>query len=120
IMAGSPDLVTMRYPTSLSPDPNSSKQRFTKVTFQSHNANPSWTVDAPLLFASDSQMKVVVPAGVASYIGTGTVDMVVSFGYGTGATLLKSAPFPVNIQATDPGLFTVGANGQGNGAILAS
>jgi uncharacterized protein (TIGR03437 family) len=110
----------MRYPASLSPDPSSSSQRFTKVTFQTHNANPVVIADAPLLFSSDSQMNVVVPAGVASYTGTGTVDIVVSFGYGTGATLLKSAPFPVNIQATNPGLFTVGANGQGNGAILAT
>ena len=52
-------------------------------------------------------------------IGT-AIDVVVNFGYGSGATMKSSPPFPVSIAATNPGIFTVGANGQGDGAILNS
>jgi hypothetical protein len=46
--------------------------------------------------------------------------MVVNFGYGTGSTMRSSAAFDVDVVATNPGVFTVAANGQGDGAVLDS
>ncbi|MCU1328046.1 MAG: Ig family protein [Bryobacterales bacterium] len=74
---------------------------------------------APLLFGTNGQINVLVPDAVTAYIG-GTVDIVVNFGYATGATMKSSAPFQVNVAATTPGIFTIGASGQGDGAILDS
>jgi hypothetical protein len=71
-----------------------------------------------LLFATNNQINLVVPEAVKAYIGS-TVDIVVNFGYGnTVATMYKSSPFSVTIAATDPGLFTVGGDGQGDAAAL--
>jgi hypothetical protein len=53
---------------------------------------------------------------VASFIGK-TVDIVVNFGT-SGTALAGSAPFAVSIVAANPSIFTVGGDGQGEGAIL--
>ena len=76
--------------------------------------------NAPLLFANNSQINVIVPEAVSGFTGSATVDAVVNFGYGTGATLLKSSPFPLNVAASDPGIFTVGSDGQGTAAALST
>lgn len=115
VLSGSPDAITQRYPTSLSPDAVSATQRLLTVTFLQH-ASTTVIATAPLLFATNSQINLLVPEAVT---GNATVDIVVSFGYGTTATtLLKSAPFTVNIATSDPGVFTVGADGEGNAAAL--
>jgi len=51
-----------------------------------------------------------------------TVDVVVSFGYGVSpaVTLLKSQAYVVNVAATNPGVFTIGGDGQGDAAALAN
>jgi hypothetical protein len=80
------------------------------VTFQTHSTPPVPIDNAPLLFANNSQINLLAPSSLASYAGK-SVDMVVNFG------ALSSAPFPVNVAAADPGIFTVGSGG--DGAILA-
>ena len=45
-------------------------------------------------------------------------DVVVNFGVPPAASMLSSAPFAVNVAAVDPGVLTVGGDGQGDGAIL--
>jgi uncharacterized protein (TIGR03437 family) len=117
ILTGSPDALTLRYPTTLSPDATGATQRILSVSFLQHGTT-TLIANAPLLFASNSQINVIVPGAVSGFIGSGTVDVVVNFGYGTGATLLKSAAFPLNIAASDPGIFTVGSDGQGTAAAL--
>ena len=116
-MAGVADPVSLRYPSFLSPDPVSATQRLLTVTFQTHTASPTTIATAPLLFATNEQINLVAPGALSAYIG-GTVDVVVSYGYGSGATVLRSQPFSVNVQATDPGIFTMSPSGQGTGAIL--
>ncbi len=115
VLTATPDPLTLRYPNFLSPDPAPNPQRLITVTFQTH-ANATAIANAPLLFATDNQINLIVPAAVSNYAGTGTVDIVVNFN--TGTTVLSSAPFPVNVQSTNPGIFTAGASGQGPGAIL--
>ena len=118
ILYGFPDSA-LRYPTTLSPDAVGATQRQLSVKFQTHGSSPTLIANANLLFATNNQINVLVPAATLSRVGT-VVDMVVSFGYGSGATLLSSAVFPVNIVATNPGIFTIGADGQGQAAVLSS
>ncbi len=117
VLYGATDPVTLRYLTSLSPDAAGGTQRNVTVTFQTHNGSPTAIATAPLLFATNNQINLVVPDLVRNYIGS-TVDIVVSFGYGTGATMLKSAPYSVTVTATNPGVFTIGGDGQGDAAAL--
>ncbi|HWC96926.1 MAG TPA: putative Ig domain-containing protein [Candidatus Sulfopaludibacter sp.] len=105
------DPVTLRYPTSLSPDAAGAGRRLLTVTFQTQAVPPVVIASAPLFFATDSQINLVAPSGLAAFVGK-SVDIVVNFGASAGI------PFPVNVAAVDPGIFAVGAGGQGDGAIL--
>jgi uncharacterized protein (TIGR03437 family) len=111
VLYAQPDPTTLRFPVSLSPDPVASGQRLLTVAFQTHSTPPALIDNATLLFATNGQINLLVPSAVSAYIGK-TVDIVVNFGTTT------SAPFPVNVAAADPGIFTVGTDGQGDGAIL--
>jgi len=120
LLSSGPDSLTLRYPTSLTPDPPAGPNpRYVSVSFLQHGT-ATLIGTAPLLFATNGQINLIVPAAVSGFVGAETVDIVVNFGYGSGATLLKSNPFPVNVAATDPGVFTVGADGQGAGAALST
>jgi uncharacterized protein (TIGR03437 family) len=101
-----------QYPTSVTPDTGASP-RNVSVTFQTHGGSPSPIAMAPILFASNGQINVVVPSEVAQYNGI-TVDIVVSFGSN------KSQPYSVVIAPTDPGAFTIGGDGQGAAAALSA
>ncbi len=125
ILQNAPDPVYFRYPATLSPDAVSATQRILSVNFMAHGTTtPVWP--APLLFATNGQINALVPAAVIAAVGTVAnslgVDVVVTFGYSSAApaTLLKSNTFPVNIAASDPGLFTIGSDGQGAPAALSS
>ncbi len=118
ILYGTPD-ATLRYPTFVSPDAAGTNQRQLSVKFQTHATPPVLIANAPILFATNNQINILVPSAVAAQIGN-AIDMVVSFGYGSGSTILSSTPYPVNIAATNPGVFTIGADGQGQGAIMNS
>jgi uncharacterized protein (TIGR03437 family) len=116
-MTSTPDAVTKVYPTTISPDAVSATQRNLWVTFYQTGTSTVLGV-APVLFATNNQINVLVPSGVSSQIGS-NVDVVVRFGYGTAAATLKtSAVTQVKVVATNPGIFTVGADGQGDGAVL--
>lgn len=119
VLVGSPDAATLRYPLSLSPDSTGPTQRQLSVVFQTHGSTPTFIGTAPLLFATNGQINLIVPSALSGYTGQ-SVDMVVNFGYGSGATMKSSSAFQVSITATNPGIFTVGADGQGDGAILGS
>jgi len=119
ILSGGPDPLTLRYPTTLSPDNAGATQRLLSVSFLVHGSS-TLIGTAPLLFATNGQINVIVPAAVSGYVGAATVDIVANFGYGSGSTLLTSTPFPVNIAATNPGVFTVGSDGQGSAAALST
>ncbi len=108
ILYGAPDSVTLRFPTSLTP---SGGPGTLTVTFQTHAAPPVAVATAPLLFATNNQINLLVPSAVSNFIGK-TIDAVVNAGSSA------SAPFSVTVAAADPGLFTVGSDGQGDGAIL--
>jgi uncharacterized protein (TIGR03437 family) len=98
-----------RFPNQLSPD---SGTHYVKVKFNKAS-DDSLVAQGYLLFATNTQVNALVPAGVSTLVGTGTVKVVVSY---TGST--DSAAYLVNIAAADPGIFTTNSNGQGQGAIL--
>jgi len=110
VIIGAPD-VNKQYPTMLSdgaPTPKS-----LKVTFKTHTGGTAIAdTDARLLFATNNQINLLVPQAVSPVVGQ--VDIVVNFGG------VNSAIFPVNVVAANPGVFTVGSDGQGDGAILDS
>ena len=118
VLYGAPDPVLMSYPVTLSPD---SGTHNLSVTFWVHpSSGPDvtqlGTVGGPLLFATNNQINLLVPSAVAAQIGS-EIDIVVNYGSGS---IAHSAPYPVNLVATDPGVFTIGADGQGSGAVLNS
>ena len=110
VLTGSPNATTLTYPTSLPHSANA-----LSVAFQTHSTH-ALIANAPLLFATNGQINLMVPSTVS--IGVAT-DIVVSYGPTAGSPQVSTA-FPVSIVATDPGIFTVGADGQGSGAALDS
>ncbi len=111
VLYGSPDAITLRYPTMLVPDSNSPTVGL-KVGFYVHGTT-TLIAFAPVLFATNSQINFLVPQAVPT-TGGSMVDIVVSFG--TKSNVLT--PTVVNVATTNPGVFTVGSDGQGDGAIL--
>ncbi|PWU02009.1 MAG: hypothetical protein C5B51_21765 [Terriglobia bacterium] len=93
------------YPTDLShrnvPYPPSYPYPHDGVTFNG--------IPAPLLYYSQTQINAIVPYGVA---GQKSVNIVVTHNG------MQSAPFPLPVADTSPGIFTATQNGNGQGAIL--
>jgi hypothetical protein len=131
IMYGAPQSPNLGYPTSLSNVDPQNVTRTLQVAFQTHAATPntnpatvagpsigSSPVYAPLLFATNNQINLLVPSAISAAIASGNslVDLVVSFGTTQSAVL--SNAYPLTAVVSNPGLFTIGASGQGNGAIL--
>ncbi len=124
ILPGIPDTTLYRFPFSLTPDqyitpapPSSALWRYVTVNFYLNGSTTP--IPAPLLFATNGQINTIVPGALT----TGqTYNVVVSFGCAacTPSTVVSSAPFPVSIVPADPGIFTIGADGQGPAAALAS
>ncbi len=114
VLYGATD-ASFRYGTSLSPDPTGATQRLLKVAFQTRGSSPTLIGYAPILVATNSQINILAPSAIA---GQTDLDVVVTFGYGSGATLLASRTFQVAVAPTSPGMFSIGADGQGSGAIL--
>ena len=86
------------------------------MTFYPHGTLANG-LPAPLLFATNGQINTIVPG--AAVAGNPEYDIVVTFGP-CDALSTSSAAFPVNIVATDPGIFTIGSDGQGPAAALPS
>lgn len=112
VLTGTPDPVTLTYPAAL---PFDGSHALT-VTFQTHSG-ATFIANAPILFATNSQINLMVPSAVTTGVAT---DIVVSYGSGNlgSVTQKSSTPFTVAIANTDPGVFTIGADGQGSGAAL--
>jgi uncharacterized protein (TIGR03437 family) len=118
VLYSPPDPVTLRYGTSVTPDTSSSSPfyatpRQLTVTFTSTGPSPT-TVSAPILFASNSQINILVPSTLTP---GSNYNMNVNFG--PTAAVKSSAPYQVSVVASDPGIFTIGQDGRGDGAILA-
>lgn len=120
ILTGAPSVASLTYPTGLSPDlPLSSTSRMLTVGFWPHGtATPTSSnviAYAPILFATNSQINILAPSALSASVGS-SVDMYVNFGYGTGVK--TSQVYVVNIIPANPGIYTVGSDGQGGAAAL--
>jgi uncharacterized protein (TIGR03437 family) len=121
LLTGVPDATFFRYPTALSPDAT----HYLQVQFNKHTGG-TLIAQGYLVFANNTQINVLVPAGVGTasptLIGAGTVDVVVSYGTTAPPTAPlvaeSSAAYTVGAVAVDPGVLTVNSNGVGQGAIL--
>ena len=121
ILSGSPDSVYHVFPFSLTPDsqilptpPTSSLWRNLSVTLFPHGTITGG-LPAPLLFATNGQINAIVPGAA---VAGNEYDVYVNFG--PSGAVASSAAFPVNIVAADPGIFTIGSDGQGSAAALAN
>jgi len=100
---------TLVYGTTLSPD----NVRFLSVQFFPHGQTTGGFA-APLLFATNNQINLLVPGGIVTTSPT-SYDIVVRFGP-TPATALTSAPYQVVSTTNDPGIFVI--DGASQGAIV--
>jgi hypothetical protein len=127
-------VTALRYPFSLTPDATN----YVQVYFVKHADNTAVVGQGYLLFATNTQLNILVPAGVVasgvtSLLGTaaggsGMVDVLVNYGTtvpgATPATTIVpsgagfSAAYNVVVAAVNPGIFTVDSTGVGQGAIL--
>jgi uncharacterized protein (TIGR03437 family) len=98
---------TLIYPTTLTPDAG---QRTLSVQF-CVNPLKATCFNAPLLFATNSQINLVAPGGLVS--GT-SYDVWVTFNNVSNPAIGNTVTVPA--AAADPGIFTIDANRQG--AIL--
>ena len=115
-VTATPDSTYSKYPTALTVGTSGGKNIVLKVNFAGNvtaagKTTPT-TYSAPILFANATQINAVVPSG----LNLGTVQVTVSSG--TAATPPASDNFAVNYAAADPGVFTLTAQGTGQGAIL--
>src|SRR5262249_7263910 len=76
--------------------------------------SPAAIVAAPIIMTSSNQVNCIVPVEVTTVIGTAIPTATVQVVNGGVATAL----FPLRVVAADPGVFTFGGLGQGQGAIL--
>jgi uncharacterized protein (TIGR03437 family) len=114
VIPGALNAATLVYQTWVAKDAAGPTQRQLTVEFCPHGQTTG-CVNAPLLFATNNQVNLLVPGSLTV---SNQYDIIVSYGYGTTTNLFSSSPFTVNVIATDPGIFAVGADGQGSGAIL--
>jgi uncharacterized protein (TIGR03437 family) len=104
-----------RFPLFLSPDGTH------KVTvIFSKPGTPATSLPGYILFATNNQINVAVPGGLATLNNTG-VNVQVAYDVATPpaspAATATSAFFLLNQVAVNPGIFTIAASGQGQGAI---
>ncbi len=75
---------------------------------------PLNTAFAPIIMVSGNQINCIVPVEVAALIGTANTTVQIVVVNGSAITNL----FPVTVVSEDPGVFTFGGLGQGQGAVL--
>jgi uncharacterized protein (TIGR03437 family) len=120
ILIGAPDTTYFRYPLFVSPDGGTHK---VSVTFSKPGAATT-LLSGYLLFATNTQINVAVPGGLATLQGatSPSVGLVnVQVGYDTvqpGLAANSSVVSPVAYILQDPGIFTIASSGQGQGAIV--
>jgi uncharacterized protein (TIGR03437 family) len=105
------------YPAAM----NNSHGDAVKVSFYQGTANTTKIADAPIIFVSGTQINALVPAAVASLLGTGgattadAANIVVSV---NGVTNDTNNLVPVDVAAATPGIFTPSGSGRGAAAVL--
>jgi uncharacterized protein (TIGR03437 family) len=119
VLYGTPTGNNLAYPTFLTPDTvgSGSTPRNLIVTFTNLATSPTQTAVAPLLFATNNQINLIVPSVITAANGWTNAFITVSFG-ATGTALSSAAAGPFTAGTSDPGIFTVNADGTGDGAIL--
>jgi len=104
------------YPVNLGLPAPDATGRVLTVTFYPTGTSSTLSggVNAPILFATNNQINVAVPGSLSTAT---KYDIVVNFGTSIAAATMSN-PYTIQVVTSDPGIFTVGADGQGVGAIL--
>lgn len=102
-----------RYPNTLTV-PASGGEPLTVSFYKQGTINSSDLIaNAYIIYASNTQINALVPSGI---IASGITGLQVVVTYNSVA----SAPYDATPVAANPGVFTVGSGGEGQGAILLS
>jgi uncharacterized protein (TIGR03437 family) len=72
------------------------------------------TVNAPILMVSINQINAIVPKEVEAVLGSANPTAMITVTNG----VLPSGGYQVTVLSEDPGIFTFGGLGQGQGAII--
>jgi uncharacterized protein (TIGR03437 family) len=118
VLVGAPDPIYSRYPVYLSPDGSH------KITVIFTKPTTTTTLPGYLLFATNTQINVLVPGALQTLVGTaspntGLVNVQVAFDTATPpAAANTSLASQITYVAYDPGIFTIASSGQGQGAIV--
>lgn len=112
-VATQPDTTYYRYPTA-PVVPTGGSGHAISVAFYNTSVSPKVLIgDAPITYVSDSQINALVPSGITAH-GITTLEIIVTYD-GNASTAYNAVPVAAN-----PGIFTVGSDGEGQGAILLS
>jgi uncharacterized protein (TIGR03437 family) len=79
-----------------------------------YTGNTSGLIAAPIIMTSSNQVNCIVPIELKAAIGMAGPNAQVLVQNGTNLT----APYALTVVAADPGVFTFGGLGQGQGAVL--
>jgi uncharacterized protein (TIGR03437 family) len=117
VLVGAPDATFGRFPAYLTPDPTVTTPHKITVTF-TKPGTPATLLPGYLLFATSTQINVLVPGALSTLVTTGLVNVQVGYDTATPATAANtSAAYGLTYTAVNPGIFTISSNGQGSGAI---
>ena len=94
---------------------NSMRVKFTYT--DPTTGNPAPPAYAPILMVSVNQINAIVPQALSAVLVPGAITLAKLTVVNT-TTGQSSVPFPVTVLAEDPGIFTFGGVGQGQGAII--
>jgi uncharacterized protein (TIGR03437 family) len=111
-VAADPDATFHRYPNTLVV-PSGGANSVTVSFYNGSVALANLIANAPLTYVSNTQINALVPSGVTA---KGITDLKIVVTYGTKSN--ATTPFNAVPAAANPGIFTVGSDGQGQGAIL--
>ena len=98
-----------KFPTTLPISGNGTSAITLTVTFTIGSGKTATTYLAPIIFANSTQINAIVPSGVT--VGA-TPNVTVTT---AGST---TVPLAANVVTADPGIYTMGSDGFGQGAIL--
>ena len=112
-VSGAPDATFHKYPTTLTVPAAGGNPLSVSFYKQGVIGAGTHLADAPLLFVNNNQINAMVPAAVAG-AGVTSLQIVVTY------NAVPSTAYDATPIASNPGIFTTGSSGQGQGAIVLS
>jgi len=121
VQVGAPDATYSRYPTYVTPDTSGTTHKVSVAFSKPGGGGSPANLPGYILMATNNQINVLVPGAISTLHASSPAGVNVIVGYDTVAPATTagttSAPFLVTDVVSNPGIFTIATNGQGQGAI---